>query len=57
LNQSKNSKPFSFENSWINHPDFIPKASEIWNKNVTAKSNIEKWCTKSIELKILKGWS
>ena len=57
LSQSKNSKPFSFENSWINHPDFITKMSEIWNKKVIAKSNIEQWCIKVNRIKkFLKGW-
>ena len=57
LDQIRVTKPFSFENSWVNHPDFLPKVSEIWNKKVKEKSNLEKWCIKVNRVKkFLKGW-
>ena len=48
---------FTFETSWINHPDFVPKINGIWEKLVSGKSVVDVWV---IELKrvkkFLKGW-
>ncbi|CAN6252305.1 unnamed protein product [Urochloa humidicola] len=53
----KKSKKFSFETSWIKHPDFLDKVKEIWGVEVFAKNAVEKWHIKLNRLrKFLKGW-
>lgn len=38
-------------------PDFFNKVGEIWNKEVNAKSNMDKWCIKVNKVKkFLRGW-
>jgi hypothetical protein len=51
------SRPFCFENSWLQHAEFNLKVKEIWNRKVKAKSAIDTWCIKMDRVKkFLKGW-
>jgi hypothetical protein len=46
LSQYVGSRPFCFENSWLQHVDFLTKVKEIWNRKVSARSAIDAWCIK-----------
>jgi hypothetical protein len=57
LDQHFGSRPFCFENSWLQQPEFALKVKEIWNKPVHAKSAIDIWGIKMNRVrKFLKGW-
>jgi hypothetical protein len=57
LEVKKNSKHFSFETSWVSHPDYLAKVTEIWGRQVLAKNVVDKWCIKINKVKnFLKGW-
>jgi hypothetical protein len=45
-NQMKKSKHFSFESTWLKHPDFVPKITEIWERPVNVKEAVGKWYIK-----------
>ena len=50
-------KGFTFETSWIKHPDFVPKIKQIWEKSVSGKSFVDVWVIELKRVKIfLKGW-
>jgi hypothetical protein len=44
--QQLGSRPFCFENSWLQHAEFTVKVREIWNRKVCVKSVIDTWCIK-----------
>jgi hypothetical protein len=57
LSQQIGSRPFCFENSWLQHAEFKSKVKEIWDRKVYAKSVIDAWCIKMDRVrKFLKGW-
>jgi hypothetical protein len=37
LGEMKKANHFCFETSWLKHPEFVEKISEIWNTEVIAK--------------------
>lgn len=50
-------KAFSFETSWMNHHDFLPKVPEIWKKPILNQSPLGAWIIKIKRVKkFLKGW-
>jgi hypothetical protein len=51
-------KQFCFETAWIKHLDYLPKISEIWGREISARNVVEKWYIKMINRvkKFLKGW-
>uniref|UniRef100_A0A0A9DJR2 Uncharacterized protein n=1 Tax=Arundo donax TaxID=35708 RepID=A0A0A9DJR2_ARUDO len=55
--KKRSSKPFCFELSWLQHPDFLPKVKEIWEKPIKSNSSISTWIIKIRRVKkYLKGW-
>jgi hypothetical protein len=57
LGGGKKAKQFCFETSWLKYPEYTEKISEIWNREITAKNAVEKWCIKMNRVKkFLKGW-
>jgi hypothetical protein len=57
LGESKKSKQFCFETTWVKHHNYLPKIKEIWEKRVTISNAVEKWCIKVNRVKrFLKGW-
>jgi hypothetical protein len=57
LGEEKKTRQFCFETSWIKHPEYADKVSEIWHKEVTTTNTVEKWCIKLNSVKkFLKRW-
>jgi hypothetical protein len=57
LGGGKKAKQFCFETSWLKYPEYTEKISEIWNREITTKNAMEKWCIKMNRVKkFLKGW-
>jgi hypothetical protein len=53
----KKQKQFCFETSWIKHPEYIKKVTEVWGKEVAAKNAVEKWQIKLNRVKkFMRGW-
>ena len=51
LSQNIGSRPFCFENSWLQHAEFSLRVREIWNRKVISKSAIDTWCIKMDRVK------